>query len=373
MKHDVNKTTVCILFGGKSVEHDISIITAFQVKNALDLEKYNVEFIYLTKDNKMLRGKSLENLDTYKENNFKKVKEVYIKNINNLTYLIQKHKKILIDIFIPVFHGEGCEDGTISALLDFYNATYVTSSLTTSAIFQDKVYTKDILKSYNIKTPKYITFNKYDDKDKINQELAYPIIIKPSRLGSSIGIKKVNQKEDLDNALNEAFSYSNRLIIEEVINKPKELNCAAFLYKDLIYTSNIEEVNTNNEFLTFNDKYENNEKLENNNRIIPANISPSLKKQIYEVTKVIYKLFDAKGVIRIDYLYDENENNLYVNEVNTIPGSYAFYLYEKENISFSVMLDMIIRNAFIEKVKENKLIKIFDTNILTNKSMKLNK
>lgn len=372
-----NKLNVCVMFGGKSTEHDISIISGLQVYNALNKDKYNVSIIYISKDNKMYIGNKLNTIETYKNNiNYKYLKEVSLLNENNQTYIKHKNKTKIVDIFIPVFHGEGTEDGTISALLEFIGATYITSDITSSSIAQDKIFTKDILKKYHIQTPRYVTINKgLVDYKQISEKLRYPLIIKPARLGSSIGIEKALNEEELIEKIDKVFLYSNRLIIEELIDNINEYNCACFRYNNKLYTSLVEEVKTNNDFLTFSDKYisENKKLKENESRIIPASISKELEDRIKEVTKDIYQILGFSGVIRIDYIYDKTKQKLFFNEVNTIPGSYAFYLYEKNNLSFDIMLDMLIKETIINKEKQKKLIKVFDSNILQNKSIKLNK
>lgn len=373
MKKDLNKLNVCLMFGGQTVEHDVSIISCFQVLNALDKDKYNIELIYITKNNKMLQGKCLSDLNTFKKGTFKNTKEVTLKNISDVTYIIKGKKKVKVDVFIPVVHGCGVEDGTISAILDFYNATYITSSIYGSAVSQDKIYTKDILTKYGINTPKYIYFNKTEEQKAVLDKLAFPLIIKPARLGSSIGIEKAKNIEELERSILNASKYTDRLIIEEAIDSYKELNIACFKYKDELYLSSIEEVKTTNEFLTFLDKYEENKKSENTNRIINVQLDKKIKTKIFDYTKLIYNILDLRGVIRIDYLYDTKNDIVYFNEVNTIPGSFAFYLYEQKKVTFNIMLDMLIKEAILNKAKESKQVKSFTSNILNRKTLKLKK
>ena len=379
MESRTHKLNVCLMFGGRSTEHDISIISGLQVYNALNKDKYNVTILYITKENKMLIGKKLKDIETYQKENFERcTKEVLITNINNETYLKTKRKKLKVDVFIPVFHGEGAEDGTISSLLDFFNGVYITSNSLASAISQDKAYTKDILKKYYISSPRYLSINNLNDIEviikTINEKLFYPLIIKPSRLGSSIGIKTVTQKEKLRDSLKEVFKYSNTLIVEELIKNKKEFNCACFKYNNHLYVSNIEEVLTTNEILTFEDKYLNDIKdTENKQRVIPAKIDTSLEENIKELTKKIYQILNHQGIIRIDYLYDTNKNKLYFNEINTIPGSFAFYLFDKDKLPFDHILDMLIKEAILNKQRNNKLIKVFNTNVLNKKKKILKK
>ena len=373
------KLNVCILFGGRSVEHDISIISGIQVINALNKDKYQIKIIYITKDNKMLMSNAFAKLETFKNGKeLQKGKEVTLCNIKDKTYIKQRKRKYQIDVFIPVLHGKGTEDGTISALLDFYNATYITSNHTASSISQDKTYTKDILRKKHLPTPRYVHFTANDDyKDiikTVEQKLLYPVIIKPNTLGSSIGIKIVYKKDELAYQLKDAFKYDDNIIIEEVIKNVREFNCACFKYNNKFYLSNIEEVTTKNDILTFEDKYiENIKTSTNNSRIIPAKISEELTNKIKDMTQDIYETLNHKGVVRIDYLYDNERKHLYFNEINTIPGSYAFYLFDSNSLTFEIILDLLIKEALINKQKEAHIIKQFVTNVLQNKNKILKK
>lgn len=381
MNKNIKKLNLCLIFGGKSVEHDISILSGLQVYHALDKDKYEIEIVYITKENKLLVGSNLHKIETYKKERYlsKKYKKVHIENINNKTYLISKKYKKQIDVFLPIVHGEGVEDGTISSILEFNNATYINANSISSGIAQDKIFTKDILEKHHILTPKYVcaeNSNNIEEHIKyINDKLKYPLIIKSSRLGSSIGIEKVENESILKEKLEQVFKYSERLIIEELIENIKEYNCACFRYNDKIYVSSIEEINSKSDYLTFDEKYISSTNKINveNCRIIPANIKESLEIEIKNITKDIYQILDMDGVIRIDYIYDLTKNILYFNEVNTIPGSLAFYLYEDAGIKFNVLLDMLIKESILRKNTKNKKIDTFSSNVLNNKSKKLTK
>ena len=381
MKTKLKKTSVCLMFGGKSVEHDISILSGLQVYHALDKNKYDITIVYITKGNKMLIGKDLSEIETYKKEKYvsKKYKKVYIDNVDRKAHLTSKRYKKQIDVFIPIVHGEGVEDGTISSILEFNNATYINANLTSSAIAQDKAFTKDILKKYHINTPKYLCI---ENSNNINQiveniltKLHLPVILKPIRLGSSIGIEKVSDELNLVEKLKKTFEYSERIIVEEMVPNIKEYNCAAFKFNNKIYISSVEEVTTNSDYLTFFDKYINSKTKEDtsSSRIIPANISEKLEEQIKTTTKNIYQILDMNGVIRIDYIYNVEKDKLYFNEVNTIPGSLSFYLFEDVGIKFNILLDMLIKEALLIKNNKEKKIKTFNSNVLNSKTTKLKK
>lgn len=364
---------VGIIIGGSSVECEISLISGSQAYLNIDSNKYNKIIFYLDKTNKMYIGKCLENINTFKNNSYTDLEEVALTNINNQVYYykLKKPKKLYpVDIFIPVVHGYGIEDGTIQGYLDMYNATYTSSNLISSSIVQDKVVTKMILDKYHIDNVLYNVLLSEDDP--IDLEL--PVIIKPAYLGSSIGINIARNIEELNSSINEAFKYTNKVLVEKYIDNFLEYNCAVIYDNNQYIVSCIEEVLHKKDILTFIDKYENNNKMsDSSNRIVPADISNSLKKQIEELSSYIYKIFNLKGVVRIDYIYDLNLNKLYVNEINNIPGSLAYYLFEPLGISFTKLLDMLIHSSIVEKHKSNKLIKSFKSNVLNSTSLKLKK
>lgn len=362
-----------IIIGGCSVESEISLISGSQAYLNLDDTKYNKIMFYLDKNNKLYIGKCLENIETFKTNNFTDLKEVALRNINNQVYyyLLTKPKKLYpVDIFIPVVHGYGVEDGTIAGYLDMYNATYTSSSLIPSSTVQDKALTKVLLDKYKIDNVEYQILLSSDDEVL----LELPLIIKPAYLGSSIGISIVKTKEELDDAINNAFKYVNKVLVEKYISNYLEYNCAVIKDKEEYITSSIEEVLHTKDILSFSDKYENNNKMsDSTNRIVPANIPTQLKEKIENLSIYIYKIFNLAGVVRIDYIYDTEEEILYVNEINNIPGSLAFYLFEPLGITFTKLLDILIHSAILEKHKKNKLITSFKSNVLNNKGLKLKK
>lgn len=348
------KKTVGIFYGGKSVEHDVSIITALQIYKALDKTKYIIEMFYITKNNEIVIGKALDDLSTYKENKLKLV-NVFFQKENNKTYYFQKgKKKKQLDIVINATHGKGVEDGTISAILDFNNLAYTSCEVTESAILQNKAITKILLEYHKIPVLPFEIITNELIKTKL------PIIIKPLSLGSSIGINIVKEKEELNSALKDALTYQNKLIVEPLLENNKEFSCAIYQINGTYKISTIEETINENNIYTFNEKYLNKEKK----KMLPALISEELTKEIKETTKKIYKLLDLKGVIRIDYLYDKNTNKLYVNEINTIPGSFAYTLFEKEGISFRTLLDDLIKEALLNKERKQKYKEEYNSNLI---------
>lgn len=367
---------IAVIIGGESVEHEISLISGLQTILNLDKKKYKVFPIYLTKDNEFIYLKNIT--PDYFKNNYhlNKKTNCYFKRINKTTYLIHKLKKHKIDCLIPVVHGKGAEDGTIQALSNILKLPSTSNSILQSSISQHKAITKKLLKSYNIRMLPYIELDKEQDikkLNKINDTFNYPLIIKPTTLGSSIGIKTAHDKNELLEAIKSAKAYDNTVIIEEKLTNFTEYNIACFSYKGTLNLSQIEEVKSNSEFLTFDDKYLDGglKETAKENRIIPANITESLQKEIHSFTKTIYKTLNATGIIRIDYLFDKETNKLYFNEINTIPGSLAFYLYK--DYTFTQLLDLLIKDAMFRYNVNQNLITSFDTNILNVKDLHMKK
>lgn len=366
---------IAIIIGGKSVEHEISLISGLQAILNLDKNKYNIHVLYLTKDNNLVTNKNLTNINTYKNQKYPKKTNCCLYKQNNKTILKTKYKKTTIDCIIPIVHGNKIEDGTLSGYLELLGTPYTSSNILSSAIAQDKVITKRILKSYNLKVLPSIDITQSVNLNKIDkfiQKHNFPLILKPATLGSSIGIKIASTKEELLYNLKECMQYANKVLIEPKLQNFTEYNCAAYKSGSRLILSQIEEVTTSNEILTFNDKYEDGglKQTDKSTRIIPAKIPLELEEEIYNTTKQIYENLNFKGVIRIDYIYDLNINKLYINEINTIPGSLAFYLFEGLGIKYQTLLDDLIKQAIIEHNKEEQLINSFENNILNLDKLK---
>ena len=380
MKKD-NKLNVGIIIGGRSVEHDISILSGLQVYHAIDKSKYNVTIFYITKDLRWLVGNSLNNISTYEEGKFINTLEVSLyKKKEGVFYkpLRSRKKEQIIDLVIPVVHGDGIEDGTLVGYLDMLDIPHTSAKLTSSAIIQDKILTKELLSSVNIPNVEYIYMtsndNYYDILEKVKFKLGYPVVIKPARLGSSIGITTATTDDQFKHGIEEALKYGSRILIEKKIENMKEYNIAIFSSSNKLITSCIEEVTKTDDILSFVDKYERMDKLENkSNRQIPAIIPKQLEEKIIDICTKAYTHLDITGVSRIDTIYDVDNDLVYINEINTIPGSLAFYLFEKKNIDFTNLVNMLIKESILTKQRDSKRLKTFVSNVLNKKSIKLNK
>ncbi|HEY8365376.1 MAG TPA: D-alanine--D-alanine ligase family protein [Haloplasmataceae bacterium] len=374
------RLNVGVVFGGKSVEHEVSIISALQMIENMNKLKYNPITIYLTKDNDfyyhedMTDIKMFKNIDDLK----KRAKKVIFHKQGNklLLYSIKKRKikKLYeIDVIFLVTHGTNCEDGTLSAFFELLNVPYVGSNILSSALNQNKWKAKALFKNNNIPVIPYYGF--YDEEYYCHEEkiinkceaLGYPLIVKPATLGSSVGIKKCHNREDLKNAIIEAIQYDTEILVEKALIEPIELNCSVLGNYIKYETSLIERVFQEDEILSYDDKYlrgKSSKGMVNTSREIPANISEELKKEIEELSCKAAKVIGASGVIRIDYLYDQKNKQVYLNEINTIPGSLSFYLWKDKGKEYYQLIDDLIDIAIrIYRIKNNKIYS-YDSNLL---------
>ncbi|MGN1222564.1 MAG: D-alanine--D-alanine ligase family protein [Christensenellales bacterium] len=365
---------IVVLFGGKSSEHDISLLTANLVLNAINEEKYRIYPIFVDKKNKWFYVKNFKNNIT-KDN---KKEEVFLTFGSPILYKKHKityNKFIKVDCAILCHHGLNGEDGTIQGMLELCDIPYTSSGVAPSSITMDKIFMKHLFKALNFKTVDYDYFTiddyKYEKERlilKLENSLKYPLIIKPSRLGSSIGISTAKNREELIKAIELALTFDDKILVEKMVEDFKEINCACIKSLTHLIASSLEEPIKKEEILNFNDKYISGGK-NSIKRKYPAKLNDKLTKEIKKMSKEIYEKFDLSGCVRIDYIVKDGE--VYVNEINSIPGSLAYYLFERENLSFSEIIDLLILKA-IEKFNQKKnLTYTFESSVLNSK--KLNK
>lgn len=354
---------VVVLFGGTSVEHEISIITGMQVISSLRRDKYQVIPVYLTKSNHFMVGKDFNNIDTFKADKVKG-NEVFFSRKGLKRFF---HKKI--DVVVSCVHGKGVEGGELAGFFEILGIAYTSIGVLGASISQDKITFKKLMVYEGINVVPFTSFTQSQwriNRDEILAEidkLALPIILKPSNLGSSIGIKKVKDASELESSITSLLKYDDRMLVERALTKFREFNCAIINKSTL---SQIEEVITNHDFLTFADKYEEGP----SKRIIPAVIDKLLSEKIYSLTTRIAEVIDNKGVIRIDYIYDVKNDELYVNEVNTIPGSLSYYLFENKGLFFDDLLDELIKGALTSQYLNKNKTNVFTSNVLNMKGIK---
>ena len=371
------KLKIGVIFGGKSLEHEMSIITALQAMDNIDTDKYEVIPIYITKDLVWYSSGCLRYIDSF--NNFNLI-EKYATKVNLINkkgrYILQtagliKRELTELHLVIPMVHGKGTEDGTIQGYLQMVGIPYVSNNIYSSVICQDKVFTKQLLEHNDIPTIKYVWFfdNEYNkNKEELFKKidkLEYPLIIKPATLGSSIGIVSVKRKEQLDTAINEVLKYDRKIIVEEQIENVLEYNISMLKTNDKLYISSIEEIETKLEYRDYVDKC-NLENYLNGNivRTPPAKISEKMSEEIIELGKKTINFLNNTGLSRIDFLYDSKKKKLYVDEINSIPSCFSHHLWEEANISYKELFTIMINDTIKNINKDSEMITTMDMDVL---------
>lgn len=371
------KLKVGVIFGGKSLEHEMSIITAIQAMDNIDTEKYEIVPIYITKDLTWYSSGCLRYIDSF--NNFNLI-EKYAKKVNlinkNGKFILQttgliKREYTELHIVIPVVHGAGMEDGIVQGYLQLVGIPYVSNNVYSSVVCQDKVFFKELLEYHDIPTVKYIWF--YDNEYEKNKEelfkkidkLNYPLMIKPATLGSSIGIRNVKRKEELATTIEEVLKYDRKIIIEEQIENVLEYNISTLKTNDKLYLSSIEEIETNLEYRNYDDKCSLENYINGNIvRTVPANISDKTSEEIINMSKKVTNFLNNTGLSRIDFLYDKDKKKLYIDEINSIPSGFSHHLWEDANISYKELLNIMIDDAIKNFGKAEGKITNMDMDVL---------
>ena len=385
------KIKVGVFFGGSSVEHDVSIITAVQAMENIDTNKYEVIPVYIDKNRCFYTGHILKDMETYKD--FKSLKK-YLKKVT----LVKKDDEFCLvnynsffkstvatlDVAFPIVHGKGVEDGSLAGYFDSIGIPYVGPSVLGAALGQDKVVQKQVMKAEGVNVVDYIWFyeEEYitDETDILKKvkKLGYPVIVKPARLGSSIGISFVKSEKELTEAINDALIYDEKIIVEKVVENLLEVDCAVFGDHSYMDTSLIGEMLTDNNFLTFEDKYlgdgakKTSAKKTNATQTtgfrIPAKLDKVVEEKIYDQAKKAFRALELSGVTRFDFLVNKKTKEVYVNEPNTIPGCLAFFFFTPKDISYQNLLDNLITLTIKNYKKGLKKISSFDSNVLSTYS-----
>ena len=400
------KIKVGVFFGGSSVEHEISVITMSQAISSLDPEKYEIVPIYIAKNGVMYTGDDLLDLYSFRDMAvlLKRGYTVAVINDGNGVKVVRTPapiigKKVLntIDVAFPIVHGTNCEDGTIAGFITLLGIPFVGPDILASSIGMDKILQKKVLRASDLPVVDFVSFYsieyiKDEEKilNKVDEELTYPVIVKPGNLGSSVGIKKANNRVELEEAIEFAMEFADRIIVEKAVEKLKEINCSAIGNLTEVETSICEEPFFSDEILSYTDKYigdgktkggtigggkgstikfgpQKGSKSTNNefsNKKIPADISKEKTEEIQNLTKEVFKVLGCSGVSRVDFLIDLETDKVYVNEINTIPGALSFYLWEASGKPFEKELDEIIEIAIKRHRDKEKLTFSYDQNIL---------
>lgn len=396
-----------VFFGGKSVEHEISVITMHQAIEALDPEKYEIIPIYIAKDGVMYTGDDLLDLYSFRDMDvlLKRCYKVAVVNTGKEVQVLRcpapvVGKKVLntIDVAFPIVHGTNCEDGTIAGFLNLLDIPYVGPDIVGSSIGMDKIMQKKVLRQSGLPVVEYVDFYAMDyikDEERILKEieekLEYPVIVKPGNLGSSVGIKKADNKAELEENIDFAMEFADRVIVEQAVTDLKEINCAVIGNLSDSETSVCEEPIFTDEILSYADKYIGDGKTKGGtiggktapvkangvkagakggstsnmtNKKIPADISKEKSEEIQKLTRETFKALGCSGFSRVDFLMDNKTGKVYINEINTIPGALSFYLWEASGKSFSDKLDQAIDIALKRHKHRESLTFSYDQNIL---------
>ena len=384
------KLKVGVFFGGESVEHEISIISANQAMHAIDKTKYDVVPVYLSK---WYTGEALFDVKEYKNLDalLKKCQRIVIVP-NNGKIQIERYpaKKFgnnvvnTIDVAIPVIHGTNGEDGALQGFFELNGIPYSGCEVAAAAVGQDKVFMKNILRDSGLPITNYVWYYSSDwfaDQeaclDAIEEKLTYPVMIKPASLGSSVGISKANDRASLEEGITEAISYDKKFIVEEMVTQLVEVNCSVIGDFSSAKPSVLEEVMGSDEFLSFRDKYEGgggskgaktggtkSQGMASTNRIIPARLTDEGTKYVQDLAVQTFRVLGSAGVARIDFLINAENNEVYVNEINTIPGSLSFYLWEKTDRNFTELMTSLVELALKRQRERESLTFSFESNVL---------
>lgn len=380
-----------VAFGGVSPEHEVSVLTAMQVMSSLEDSSYQIVPLYITKSGRWLTGEILKDLSEYKElNKLERAASscAFVKDEIGRTLLKEQDKSGLFSkpqafpvyAVVCAFHGSEGENGSFQGICEMFNVPYTGSGVLGSSVGMDKVKAKQLCEANNIPVTSSLDFYESDweaHQETILEEaelLGFPLVVKPANLGSSIGVKKVENKNELLEAIETAFRYDAHLLIEVGIQPLMEINCAVLGTAENCRASVCERPLGNTETLSFEDKYQSGGSSEKGmasaDRIIPADISSELTDHIRSLSVHIFKTFDASGVARLDFLINSDTKDVYFNEINTIPGSFSFYLWEKSDLTFTQLMEELIQIGIKKHQAKNGRIRSYDTNLLSEKAAK---
>ena len=377
------KTNVGVFFGGRSTEHEISVISASQAMSAINKDKYDVTPIYISKQGKWYTGEALLDIANYKDipSLLKKVEEVYMAPQYG-DYNLYRVKKPMfgsavlttLDVVIPVLHGTNCEDGIFEGVLETIGIPYAGCNTLSSANGMDKITMKMILQACDIPVVDYVWFTDkqwFSQRDalieKIESKLGYPVIVKPANLGSSVGIGRAVNREQLIEKIDGAEIYSTRIIVEHMVEELQEINCSVLGDCDEYRTSVCEEPIKSGEILSYEDKYMGGSKgakgMQASQKRIPAELPDEVTKRIQFLAGETFRVLSCHGVSRVDVIIDRSNGKIYVNEINTIPGSLSFYLWEATGIPFDKLMDTLVDLALKRKRESGMKTVSYDHNI----------
>lgn len=393
------KIRLALIYGSRTCEHDVSIISALQAAQHVNPDDYDLIYVYIDQNGEWYTGEKLADISLYRNFDKRAVVRVIPMGVEGKLRLMQHPDDKLLpigrlrqiaeaDVVMPVMHGMNGEDGTLQGMLELWNIPYTSSGVLGSALGMDKIAMKRMFKACGFPVLKDVCVERSEWKrnragvlSRVMNELSFPVYVKPSNLGSSIGINRADNENGLEDAIDIAVSYDRRVQVETGIQDLMEINCAVLGYGGDAMASVTEMPVRWSDFLSFDEKYLRGAKgsakgtksapskgMSSLSRQMPAPISPELTHRVEELAVDAFKALDCKGVARIDFLYDKAADELYIGEINTIPGSLAFYLWEGRGISFERMIDMMVEYAFRANADRNENVFSYQSAILSGSS-----
>ena len=383
------KTRVAVIFGGHSVEHEVSIISGLQALNALNKDKYETFPLFISKDNCFYVGENPREIASYRDmptclKNATRVLPVPgEQGVELVRYPMKKFGNNTVaafDVAIPVVHGTNVEDGTLMGYLEMLGVPYASCDVTSSALGMDKFAMKGVLAMAGIPV---LPARQYSGKQyavdseavltEIESAIGYPVIVKPVNLGSSVGISKAKNHAELVDAMDLAVSFSARVLVERAVPNLREINCSVLGDYEIARASACEEPLNAEDILTFGDKYLSggggksggSKGMTDLKRRCPAELPEGMTEKVQELAVATFKALGCLGVARIDFLNDKETGELWVNEINTIPGSLSFYLWQEVGVSFDALMDELVSLAFKRQREREALTFTYESNILS--------
>ncbi len=386
------KTKVAVIVGGRSVEHEVSVITGLQAFSALDRNKYEPIVLYITKNNHFYAGEALEHIENYRDlptllAACTRVLPVACDaGVDLVCYPAKRFGNNTVasfEVAIPAVHGTNVEDGTLMGLLEMLNVPYTGCDVTAAALGMDKFIMKSVLRDAGVPVLDALSFSgkvyaQSSEKvlNRLEETIGYPMIVKPVNLGSSVGIARAANRDALAVALDDAFGYAPRVLVEQAVTPLREINCAVLGDSDGARASVCEEPVSSDEILSYREKYLNGDNktgkaggMSDLKRRCPADIPEELAEQVRALAVKTFRALGCSGVSRIDFLNNPETGELWVNEINTTPGSLSFYLWEATDLPFAQLLDEMIALAFKRQRQREALQFSYDTNLLSTVSL----
>jgi len=387
------KLSVGVFFGGRSVEHEVSVISAVQAMLSMDRTRYNVHPFYLTKKGEIYTGEALLDIEQYKNMPAllqKCLQVTLLRRETGVVWAMRAFPKLLgssylmqLDVALPIVHGTLCEDGTLQGYFEMLQLPYAGCDVISSAMGMEKMVQKQILHCAGLPVLNAVCFhlrefvkNEEGVLRRVEDLCGYPVIVKPVNLGSSVGIMTARNRESLKAAITHAGDYAHRLLCERAIDPVREINCAVLGDWENAIPSLCEEPIAAGEILSYADKYltkmgkqGNREGMAGASRRLPADLDSETEAHIRKLAVDAFRALGCSGVVRVDFLIDtDNDAKVYVNEVNTIPGSLSHYLFQPIGLDYPALIDRLIELAVKRQRERDSIVFSYDTNLLNTGS-----